>query len=467
MRTLALVFGGVLAGVIAGVCGHALRVAISRAGRFRMLIGAGKQFRWLLPLVVLPGALTGIPVALSELNVTLLWWLGLGVCAGYIESYLAELMIRRDAEARERTRAEFQELCPRTAAIHLSFEDSIVDLRSGEYDDRAVGLLFATTREAAEQNSSDWFTGERSDRLSFGRAFVRVPDDHGFGKLELPMKIKAFGFTVYETRRDPRKHFVLRTVKAMEEEEWCRLIARLPPDEALVFVHGFNTSFDEGLFRLAQIVWDLQFRGVSVLFSWPSRGGVLNYLYDRDSALGARDAFIKVLTLLKRQSNVKRVHVLAHSMGNLVVLDALAQHPHRSEPLNLGELILAAPDVDRDQFRNIVSKLAGAAAGMTLYASSIDRALLASKRAAGAIPRAGDVPAGGPLVIAGLDSIDVTAIGDEMFGFRHTTFATTRSIVNDIGLLIRTGRRPPPTRLSEIRGMPEGASPPTYWRYVP
>ncbi len=38
------------------------------------------------------------------------------------------------------------------------------------------------------------------------------------------------------------------------------------PTDALIFVHGFNTSFDDAAFRMAQIVWDLGYRGLPVLF---------------------------------------------------------------------------------------------------------------------------------------------------------------------------------------------------------
>lgn len=102
---------------------------------------------------------------------------------------------------------------------------------------------------------------------------------------------------------------------------------------------------------------------------------------------------------------------------------------------------------------------------MTLYASSSDRALAASKLLAGAVPRAGDVPADGPVLISGMDSIDVTAIGTEILGLNDGTFAQNRSVLNDVALLIRTGKRPPNERLAEIRGIPDGAATPSYWRY--
>jgi esterase/lipase superfamily enzyme len=101
---------------------------------------------------------------------------------------------------------------------------------------------------------------------------------------------------------------------------------------------------------------------------------------------------------------------------------------------------------------------------MTLYASSADKALALS-RVPARVPRAGDVPIDGPIVMPGMETIDVTAIGDEIFGLNHNEFASNRSIVDDIRLLISTGMHPP--RLAQIRGIPDLPAAPKYWRYVP
>jgi len=257
-------------------------------------------------------------------------------------------------------------------------------------------------------------------------------------------------------------HFPPVDVRTLED--WKELVSSSGHKSALVFVHGFNNTFRDALCRAAQIMWDLQYPGLPVLFSWPSRGAVLDYIYDRDSALGARDSFIETLRNL-RSAGVSRIDILAHSMGNLVVLDSLAGHSHTSDPLGIAEILMAAPDLDKDHYKTIAAKVRAAASGMTLYASSADRALAASKRLAGNIARAGDVPSSGPILVDGIETIDVTPIGAEVFGLGHGPFASTRSILNDIALIISTGTRPPNKRLAEIRGMPIGERLPKWWRY--
>jgi esterase/lipase superfamily enzyme len=107
--------------------------------------------------------------------------------------------------------------------------------------------------------------------------------------------------------------------------------------------------------------------------------------------------------------------------------------------LGIAEILMAAPDLDKDHYKSIANKVRAASSGMTLYASSADRALAASKRVAGNVSRAGDVPEVGPVLVDGVDTIDVTAVGAELFGFGHGPFASARSILNDIGLVISTG----------------------------
>lgn len=326
--------------------------------------------------------------------------------------------------------------------------------------DRQVNMLFATNRRGDGYE----FTGERGDDLRYGMAAVSVPENHRMGRLEQPRKLQLFSITLWESALDPREHFVVRAVEPLTEEGWRK--SAEGSSEAMIFVHGFNTSFSEALLRAGQVFWDLQYRGLPIVFSWPSRGGVLQYEYDRNSALASRAAFIEILRKL-RLAGVQRVHVLAHSMGNFVVLDALANHSHTSEPLRVQELLMAAPDVDCDHYLKIAPHVRTIVDGMTLYASSKDRALLLSKRVAGSIERAGDVPAGGPIVVAGVDTIDVTEVGAELLGLGHGSYANRRPVLNDIGLLVSKSLRPPTERLREIRGMPQGAFPAQWWRFVP
>jgi esterase/lipase superfamily enzyme len=152
-------------------------------------------------------------------------------------------------------------------------------------------------------------------------------------------------------------------------------------------------------------------------------------------------------------------------MGNLIAVDGLSNSAATDSPAKIAELVMAAPDVDRDLFIQDIPKLARIVKGLTLYADAHDRALALSKRVAGNIPRAGDVPATGPVVLPSLVTIDVSVLGDEMFGLNHNVFATTRNVLDDLRILLDTGA--PPPRLGEIRGYPAPPQSPLYYRYTP
>lgn len=145
--------------------------------------------------------------------------------------------------------------------------------------------------------------------------------------------------------------------------------------------------------------------------------------------------------------------------------DALSNSAATKSPTAIAHLIMAAPDVDRDMFIQDISGVSKVTKGLTLYASKNDKALQLSKRIAGNIARAGDVPDSGPVVLPGVWTIDVSLIGDELFGLNHSTFATTRNVLNDLAILLTEGKAPP--RLTEIRGYPEPPQKATYFRYVP
>jgi len=334
-------------------------------------------------------------------------------------------------------------------------------------DSHTVDLFVTSTRKLRANGLITSVTDERSDKLAFGAVRVRVPDEHRIGEVERPLAVRIFGLTIYRERQDDKQHFVIKSKSWITQDEFLEAIREHDAKQALIFVHGFNTTFDEGVFRLAQIVWDTQFDGVPILFSWPSKGTILSYLYDRESSTFSVNGFLELLTLLQTSTDISTIHILAHSMGNQIVVSALANSKDIALKA-LGEVILAAPDVDRDVFKGLAVRIAGIPSrGVTLYASSADKAMSASRKLAQG-PRAGDVlpPPDGPVVLPKIETIDVTAVGDELFGLNHDTFAVHRSIIDDIGRLILRGDRPPNQRSVEIRGVPEGRQPPLYWRYA-
>lgn len=295
-----------------------------------------------------------------------------------------------------------------------------------------VQLYVATTREPSAQPV--WFSGERGPKLSFARLDVTVPRAHKPGQLELPDPSSGPG--------DPAKYFTATYLQRLDlapiVSDVRKELARRPPGQrdVLVFVHGYNTNFADAVFRFAQIVYDSGFKGVPVLFSWPSRGELLAYPYDRESTLYSRDFLEKNLRAIARDLGANRMDILAHSMGTFLTLETLRQAAIRGDGSfggRLRDVMLASPDVDLDVFR---TQMAQIRRPVTVFVSADDRALAFSRRFSGDKTRLGAVSAQDTRVIAELEKLGVTLIDLSQIsggGLNHDKFASSPRVVQLIG----------------------------------
>ena len=162
--------------------------------------------------------------------------------------------------------------------------------------------------------------------------------------------------------------------------------------DVLVFVHGFNTSFEEARDRAAQITADSRFGGVAVLFTWPTKHELFGYVSDKDSATASRDALQDLLQDVSATPGVGKIHVLAHSMGGWLAMEALRQASiagNRDLSGHLGEVMLASPDIDMDVFAAQMAHLRPA--NVTVFATANDRALSLSSAIAQSRQRVGAI----------------------------------------------------------------------------
>jgi esterase/lipase superfamily enzyme len=323
------------------------------------------------------------------------------------------------------------------------------------------------------------FGADRSATMTLGRATVTVP--RAFrrpGEIPLPSWWDLLQFrNPYKV--DPTRHFTVQTDATKLYASPADYVAAMrasmaepgnSKDHVFIFVHGYNVTFENALFRAAQISYDLgendQPFGTALLFSWASSGATEDYAYDLESASqgGARHlkAFIKLVT---DDLKPKHLHLIAHSMGNAALLAALEEAARESTgPAKIDTVILAAPDVDAVEFQRIVGTILPLGKTYTLYASANDRAILASKRIRRNTPRAGDVPASGPVIVDGLDSLDVSALSTDVLSLNHSDYADKKELLNDMWRLMREGVRPPDRRNPSFRV--EGTAPSVFWKFL-
>ena len=298
-----------------------------------------------------------------------------------------------------------------------------------------VQIYVATTREPSAQPV--YFSGERGPRLSFARLDITVPRGHKPGDLELPDSGPG----------DPAKHFTATYIQKLDlapaVSDVRKELMRRPASQrdVLVFVHGYNTNFADAVYRFAQIVYDSGFKGVPVLFTWPSRGQLLAYPYDRESAFYSRDFLELNLRAIARDIGSSRMDILAHSMGTLLTLETLRQAAIRGDGDfggKLRDVMLAAPDVDLDVFKMQMRQIRRP---ITVFVSADDRALDFSRRFAGDKTRLGAVSAKDTETIAELEKLGVRLIDlsdvSSSDSLNHAKFASSPKVVQLIGERLR------------------------------
>lgn len=290
--------------------------------------------------------------------------------------------------------------------------------------------------------------------LSLGHCVLSVPTDRKPGTLP---RAKLFG-------EWPSRHYILQGIYSQERQDFLQLLkselSNDPDRQVLLFVHGFGVSFDGAAYRTAQIAADLEFKGAAAMFSWPSLGRISKeaYFIDEGQADYAVPHLAEFIQLLVKTTQAKALHVIAHSMGNRLLGDAV-QTILKSMGIRFTELVLAAPDIDADVFQNqIAPALIAVTRRATLYVSSNDEALMKSG-GYHAMPRIGDSSAGIVLAV-GIETVDASAVKTDLFG--HSYYATNRSVLGDVFYVLRG--LPPASRF--------GLHPVTtvtgdYWRIKP
>ncbi len=305
---------------------------------------------------------------------------------------------------------------------------------TGNPGPQSVELFYATTL-AEEKNSRDFYGRERGE-LTYGIADIAIPPNHLIGRNEKPSMFR------FEWSENERRHIALRGVNPLPHmdffEQLNKAVEQSPDRRLLLFVHGFNVDFPQVSRSLAQFATDLKFDGPVVLFSWPSQNSMMGYAVDAANAEWSQTHLAVVLQEILDRTDATSIHLIAHSMGGRALtrayISTLSERP--LDVYRIEQMILVAPDIDADVFRDISPSLARAPIQVTLYASSSDRALMAS-RAFNGHPRAGE-SGRGLVMVPGVETVDASETSSGLLG--HGYFAEDRRIMEDIFSILTTGQ---------------------------
>ena len=220
-------------------------------------------------------------------------------------------------------------------------------------------------------------TNHRADRVRFGR----------FSPPEIIKPAKG------------DKQLVVPVAFQPEEAWWdgLRDAANLRNGRVLLYVHGYRETLQTTARDAVQIGAMSNFDGPIIHYSWPSQGNLLSYAVDETNMYWDERNFRNFLTKLARAEWVKEIVIVSHSLGARLVTPAVEYVDRTStnaDSSNISNIILASPDVDREDFERDIAEEVLAARRVnndrrvTVYASLSDRALAVS-RAVHGYPRLG------------------------------------------------------------------------------
>lgn len=286
-------------------------------------------------------------------------------------------------------------------------------------------IFVATTRQPV--STSNDFTSLRSARLHFAQYNVSIPPTHIEGKIEWPGK-----------NPDPTTDFLTTSVVPFSNAATFGAAlradqkARTADNDVIVFVHGFNNTFAESTYRLAQLSHDMENPNSTVLYSWPATQKTLEYTRDRDSVLFARDGLEKLLKqLIKDQP--QDIVIVAHSIGSSLVTETLRQLSLQSDHSilrRISSVILISPDIDDDVFQTQLSRIRPLPKPFVIFGDSKDYALRISSFLTGQSARVGQLKDTESLRRFGVEFVDVSDIKDGDGALNHTVAITSPTVLS-------------------------------------
>ncbi len=352
------------------------------------------------------------------------------------------------------------------------FTQTPPELRSTE-----VPVFIASNRGVAEHvpaNSPDHFNDKRTQQMHLGVMTVDV----GTGKFDWTTleacsrldnrpddpvvtlrSIEDFGaMWTGATALDPDPSLDLQVAGRFEAAVNAQL-AKSASKELFILIHGFNTTVPDNAALAGELYHYLGRDGAMVLFEWPSAGSLFAYQADKSAATASIRAFRQLLNHVARRTECSKINIIGHSAGAPIAVEALHELRlmYASETATqvrarnkLGRLVLVAPDMDLDEFRDSVADgTTTIPERVTLYVSSRDKALDFSAWMAGFARLGQPLDVLSPRQVkflendANVDIVDVAEAENRLGSWLgHSYFHDDPWVSTDVLLALRIGARP-------------------------
>ncbi|MCF2903470.1 alpha/beta hydrolase [Octadecabacter sp. CECT 8868] len=261
-------------------------------------------------------------------------------------------------------------------------------------------------------NRATFDATDRVDGLNFFDLGIAVPRDRAPG--EVPVE-------------GPNAFTLSQQTQVSSDAELRAALGPSQGDPLVVWVHGFNNTSAEAVYRHAQMATDTNLRGPQLAFVWPSRASASGYLFDRDSALQSRSALEELFIRLDRVWN-GQITVVAHSLGCMLAMEALVRMRLQNRPVVLDGLVLLQPDIAPEVFNSQVADISPLPENSLLVVSGRDPALFVSARLAQTSNRVGaDVDEIETYEGLGFRVVDLSDVRDA--GNRHLVALTSPTVL--------------------------------------
>ncbi|MGV1754383.1 alpha/beta hydrolase [Agrobacterium sp. CG674] len=292
---------------------------------------------------------------------------------------------------------------------------------------QTVDVLAVTNRVFEPKDNTfgnRWGSGVQYDRFVFS-----VPPDR-----------KDISIAYPSAKPDPKQQYIVTKREKLTLDSLVKDATHLARFDGTVsvFVHGYNYSYQEALYRTAQMAADATAIGSPIMFSWPSAASVTGYVADRDAVLYSRSQLDSLLQALAKAPKVKRVILFGHSMGGFLSMEVARQLRLQGQDNVLGKLqiVLAAPDIDADVFKSQLRDIGHIPTPVTLLVSNSDSALKISSFVSGERPRVGMLDINDPLIqqtakAERLTVIDISSLKSSD-GLGHDRYAALAQFSGDL-----------------------------------
>lgn len=328
-----------------------------------------------------------------------------------------------------------------------------------ESDFLATKIHFATSRSRPtdEEEQTQYFSTIPDNKINYGYTVVNVPRRHVKGRLERLNLLKR------HLRLGESHYFHIGEFAIQESDNfWKSIQKNSAKNSCLLYVHGFNVSFEYAILKSAQIKIDLETELPVISFSWPSQESVLKYSGDKDRADAAAVHLAQVLSELPKQGFTE-VLLLSHSMGAQCLSKALSLL--KPDQQISSRAVFSAPDITASHFRDRYEKIVRSTIrDTTIHVSSMDYALLFTRPVVDNEPRIGDC-VDGVKVFHGMDTLDLSPSRSffHLSSFSHNYSTKYLKAIEDLRSFLIDGLPPQKRQLVQLKNK-EGQ---VYWKLAP